>query len=135
MGTLLILGGRSDIGGELALRQCAGRPVVLAARGEHSMEDLSAKLLRAGATAVHTLSFDAADVTAHRAVVKRAAELAGADITTAVVAFGILGEQERAEHDEAHAFDIALIDYAAQVSMLTVLASVMREGRFRSPRT
>lgn len=128
MGALLILGGRSDIGGELALRQCAGRPVVLAARGEHGMEDLSSKLLRAGATAVHTLSFDAADVASHRAVVERAAELAGAEITTAVVAFGILGDQERAEHDEAHAFDIALIDYAAQVSMLTVLASVMREG-------
>ncbi len=51
-----------------------------------------------------------------------------AEITTAVVAFGILGDQERAEHDEAHAFDIALVDYAAQVSMLTVLADVMARG-------
>ena len=38
MGALLILGGRSDIGGEIARRLCAGRPVVLAARGERGMD-------------------------------------------------------------------------------------------------
>ncbi|WP_339016211.1 SDR family oxidoreductase [Corynebacterium hesseae] len=128
MGALLILGGRSDIGGELARRLCAGRPVVLAARGEHGMDELTSELLRNGATSVHTLSFDAADVSSHRAVIEQAATLAGEDITTAVVAFGILGDQEQAEHDEAHAFDIALVDYAAQVSMLTVLADVMKSG-------
>ncbi|OFN76345.1 MULTISPECIES: SDR family oxidoreductase [unclassified Corynebacterium] len=127
-GALLILGGRSDIGGELARRLCAGRPVVLAARGEHGMDELTTELLRRGAVSVHTLSFDAADVSSHRAVIEQAATLAGEDITTAVVAFGILGDQEQAEHDEAHAFDIALIDYAAQVSILTVLADVMKRG-------
>ncbi|OFK65448.1 SDR family oxidoreductase [Corynebacterium sp. HMSC076G08] len=127
-GALLILGGRSDIGGELARRLCEGRPVVLAARGEHGMDRLHSELLSSGATSVHTLSFDAAEVSSHRAVIEQAAALAGAEITTAVVAFGILGDQERAEHDEAHAFDIALVDYAAQVSMLTVLADVMTRG-------
>ncbi|WP_293771365.1 SDR family oxidoreductase [uncultured Corynebacterium sp.] len=126
-GALLILGGRSDIGGELAGLLCAGRPVVLAARGTHGMEELSARLRGAGATAVHTIDFDAADAASHRATVARATELAG-DITTAVVAFGILGDQARAEHDEAHALEIATIDYAAQVSMLTVLADVMTRG-------
>ena len=128
MGALLILGGRSDIGGELARRLCPGRTIVLAARGEHGMEELQQELSDAGATAVHTLSFDATDVEHHRDVVDRAAQLAGESITTAVVAFGILGDQERAERDEAHAFDIALVDYAAQVSMLTVLADVMSSG-------
>lgn len=128
MGALLILGGRSDIGGELARRLCHDRPVVLAARGEHGMEELQQELSAAGATAVHTLSFDATEVEGHRDVVERAAQLAGEPITTAVVAFGILGDQERAERDETHAFDIALVDYAAQVSMLTVLADFMRSG-------
>lgn len=127
-GALLILGGRSDIGGELARRLCEGRPVVLAARGEHGIDGLRSELLSRGATSVHTLSFDATDVSSHRAVIEQAAALAEAEITTAVVAFGILGDQERAEHDEAHAFDIALVDYAAQVSMLTVLADVMTRG-------
>lgn len=128
MGALLILGGRSDIGGELARRLCQSRPVVLAARGEHGMEELQQELSAAGATVVHTLSFDATEVEGHRDVVERAAQLAGESITTAVVAFGILGDQDRAERDEAHAFDIALVDYAAQVSMLTVLADVMHSG-------
>ena len=128
MGALLILGGRSDIGGELARRLCQSRPVVLAARGEHGMEELQQELSAAGATVVHTLSFDATEVEGHRDVVERAAQLAGESITTAVVAFGILGDQDRAERDEAHAFDIALVDYAAQVSMLTVLADVMSSG-------
>lgn len=128
MGALLTLGGRSDIGGEIARRLCAGRPVVLAARGERGMDKLTSELLRNGATSVHTLSFDATDVSSHRAVIEQAATLAGEDITTAVVAFGILGDQEQAEHDEAHAFDIALVDYATQVSMLTVLADVMKRG-------
>lgn len=128
MGALLILGGRSDIGGELARRLCQGRPVVLAARGEQGMETLIEELVHAGATAVHTLSFDAIQVDQHREVVAQAAQLAGEEITTAVVAFGILGDHNRAEHDEAHAFDIALVDYAAQVSMLTVLADVMTSG-------
>ena len=128
MGALLILGGRSDIGGELARRLCPHRPVVLAARGEQGMEALSEELAQAGATAVHTLSFDATQVDQHREVVAQAAQLAGEEITTAVVAFGILGDHNRAEHDEAHAFDIALVDYAAQVSMLTVLADVMTSG-------
>ncbi|WP_412100772.1 SDR family oxidoreductase [Corynebacterium aurimucosum] len=128
MGALLILGGRSDIGGELACRLCVGRPVVLAARGEHGMEKLRSKLMHDGARSVHTLSFDAADVSSHRSVIEQASALADEDITTAVVAFGILGDQERAEHDEAHAFDIALVDFAAQVSILTVLADVMTTG-------
>ena len=92
------------------------------------MEALSEELAQAGATAVHTLSFDATQVDQHREVVAQAAQLAGEEITTAVVAFGILGDHNRAEHDEAHAFDIALVDYAAQVSMLTVLADVMTSG-------
>ncbi|MDO5031600.1 SDR family oxidoreductase [Corynebacterium sp.] len=127
MGALLVLGGRSDIGGELALRLAPGRPVVLAARGGHGMEAITARLRSAGATEVHTLDFDARDVAKHRELVERAHSKAG-EITTAVVAFGILGEQERAERDEAHAYDIAVVDYAAQVSMLTVLADVMRRG-------
>ncbi|WP_347307016.1 SDR family oxidoreductase [Corynebacterium sp. SA-MJD20WY100] len=127
MGAVLILGGRSDIGGEIARLLALGRPVVLAARGSHGLEALQRELTARGATAVHIIDFDAADLAAHRCVVEQAVELAG-PVTTAVVAFGILGDQERAERDEAHAAEIATIDYAAQVSMLTVLSDVMESG-------
>ena len=47
-------------------------------------------------------------------------------IGTAVLAFGILGDQARAETDAAHAVAIVHTDYVAQVSLLTHLAAAMR---------
>ncbi|WP_306496286.1 SDR family oxidoreductase [Corynebacterium striatum] len=130
MAGVLILGGRSDIGGEIAQRLAPGNEIVLAARGTDGMDEHIKKLRAAGATAVHTLDFDATAVEQHRAVFRAARELCehSDGITTAVVAFGILGDQDRAERDEAHALDIALVDYGAQVSMLTVLADEMTRG-------
>ena len=125
-GTVLLLGGTSDIGGEVAERICPGRPVVLAARNTGALGDVDKRLRDAGATSVRSLEFDAADLASHRLLVERAAEQG--PITDAIVAFGILGDQARAEHDEEHATHIAVIDYAAQVSMLTVLADVMDRG-------
>ena len=127
MNALLLLGGHSDIGGELAARLCSGRPVVLAARRADSLDDVAARLRTAGATAVHTLDFEAADLASHRELVERAQELAGG-VSTAVLAFGILGDPARAETAEAHAAELATIDYTSQVSMLTVLADTMSHG-------
>ena len=126
-GAVLILGGRSDIGGELARRLCPGRPVVLAARGTHGMDKIVDDLRTLGATDIHKVDFDATAVDTHREVIIHAQQLVG-EITCAVVAFGILGEQDKAEHDEHHAVDIATVDYLAQVSMLTVLSDVMSRG-------
>ena len=126
-GAVLILGGRSDIGGELARRLCPGRPVVLAARGTHGMDKIVDDLRTLGATDIHKVEFDAAAVDTHRELITNARQLVG-EITCAVVAFGILGEQDKAEHDEHHAVDIATVDYLAQVSMLTVLSDVMSRG-------
>lgn len=125
-GTVLLLGATSDIGGEIAVRMCAGRKVVLAGRNPDRFGEVEKRLLGAGATQVKSLRFEATDLASHRRVVEDAS--ADGPITTAIVAFGILGDQERAEHDEVHAAEIATIDYAAQVSMLTVLADVMMEG-------
>lgn len=125
-GTLLLLGGTSDIGGEVAARLCAGRDVVLAGRRPGELGDIEKRMREAGAASVRSIEFDAVDLASHRFVVERAAE--SGPITTAIVAFGILGDQERAEHDEEHAAQIAMVDYTAQVSMLTVLASVMASG-------
>lgn len=126
-GAVLILGGRSDIGGELARRLCPGRPVVLAARGMHGMDKLVDDLRTLGATDIHEVDFDATAVDSHRELITNAQQLVG-EITCAVVAFGILGEQDKAEHDEHHAVDIATVDFLAQVSMLTVLSDVMSRG-------
>jgi short-subunit dehydrogenase len=49
-------------------------------------------------------------------------------IDVAVVAFGILGDQARAERDAAHAVAVVHTDYVAQVSVLTHLAAAMRQS-------
>lgn len=122
-GTVLLLGARSDIGGEIATRVCQGREVVIAARGGGGLDSVEKQLRNAGATAVRAVDFDATDLDAHRRIVRDAGE-----VTTAIVAFGILGDQERAERDETEAARIATVDYLAQVNMLTVLADEMHAG-------
>ncbi|QGU01987.1 putative oxidoreductase [Corynebacterium kalinowskii] len=117
--TVLILGATSDIGGEIAKILCPGRTVVMCARRPDAIPALPE------AKEVHVIPFEASDLTSHRLIVNEAAQFG--PITHAVVCFGILGSQERALSDEAHAAEIATIDYTAQVSMLTVLADVLRQ--------
>lgn len=49
-------------------------------------------------------------------------------IATAVLTFGVLGDQARAESDAGHAVAVVHTDYVAQVSLLTVLADSMRRA-------
>ena len=79
----------------------------------------------AGATKVHTREFDADDVASHGPLVASIVDEHG-PIDTAVLAFGILGDQARAEVDAAHAVAVVHTDYVAQVSVLTHLATAMR---------
>lgn len=122
---VVIFGGRSEIGLELAVRLAAGATVVLAARGSSRLGEQVAAVRAAGALAVHTVEFDADDLASHPKVVNTLVADYG-PIGTAVLAFGILGEQARAESDPAHAVAIVHTDYVAQVSLLTVLAAAMR---------
>ncbi|TFV59483.1 SDR family NAD(P)-dependent oxidoreductase [Mycobacterium sp. PS03-16] len=126
-GLVVVFGGRSEIGVEVAVRLAPGATVVLAARGADRLDAQVAAVTGAGATAVHTVEFDADDLTGHVPLVERLVAEHGL-IGTAVLAFGILGDQARAERDPAHAAAIVHTDYVAQVSLLTVLATVMREA-------
>jgi short-subunit dehydrogenase len=126
-GVIVIFGGRSEIGTEVAVRLAAGATVVLAARDPHRLLEQREALLAAGASAVHEVAFDADDVAAHGTLVDSLVAEHG-PIGTAVLAFGVLGDQDRAENDAAHAVHIVHTDYVAQVSLLTHLARVMREA-------
>ena len=130
-GTVVIFGGRSEIGVELACRLAPGATVVLAARRAHRLDAEVAAVRRAGAAAVHTSEFDADDVAGHGRLVAALVDEHG-PIGTAVLAFGVLGDQARAESDAAHAVAVVHTDYVAQVSLLTELAATMRSaGRGR----
>ena len=126
-GVVVVFGGRSEIGLELATRVEVGRVVVLAARGAERLGEECAAVAAAGATAVHAVEFDADDLASHGPLVEAIVAEHGR-IGTAVVAFGILGDQARAEVDPSHAAAIVHTDFTAQVSLLTVLAATMRSA-------
>jgi short-subunit dehydrogenase len=124
-GLIVIFGGRSEIGLELATRLASGATVLLAARRADKLDDEVAAVRAAGALAVYVREFDADDLASHGPLVESIVAELG-PIRTAVLAFGILGDQARAEKDPGHAAAIVHTDFVAQVSMLTVLANSMR---------
>ncbi|MFM9034452.1 MAG: SDR family NAD(P)-dependent oxidoreductase [Mycobacterium sp.] len=122
---VVIFGGRSEIGLELAARLAPGATVVLAARGADRLAGEVAAVRAAGAVAVHAVEFDADDLDSHGPMVDRLTGEFG-EIDVAVLAFGVLGDQSRAETDASHAAAIVHTDYVAQVGLLTHLAARMR---------
>jgi len=124
-GPVVIFGGRSEIGVELAARLAPGACVVLAARGADRLDEQVAAIRAAGASAVSTVEFDADDLGSHGPLIDRLVTEHGA-IGTAVLAFGVLGDQARAEADATHAVAVVHTDYVAQISLLTHLATAMR---------
>jgi len=132
-GTVLVLGGRSEIGIAVAQRlvSAGARTVVLAARRSGDLDEQEAELRAAGAEQVERVEFDADDLSRHRALLDEITARHGA-LDDVIVSFGILGDQARAEADAEHAVSIVHTDYVAHVSVLTHLANILREqGRER----
>ncbi|NLV79538.1 MAG: SDR family NAD(P)-dependent oxidoreductase [Rhodococcus sp.] len=126
-GTVVVFGGRSEIGVETAVRLAPGRTVVLAARRATDLDDEQRRVRAAGAVAVHRVEFDADALDTHSAVLDEVVGYGPIDV--AVLAFGILGDQARAEVDAVHATAIVHTDYVAQVALLTELARRLRAQR------
>ena len=123
--TIVILGGRSEIGIAVARRLAEGATVVLAARRSADLAAEVQAVRDAGAAAVDTVEFDADDLPAQRGVLDDVARRHG-PLDVVVVAFGILGDQARAERDAEHARAIVHTDYVAHVTVLTHLAEILR---------
>ncbi|MCU1682550.1 MAG: hypothetical protein JWQ81_3289 [Amycolatopsis sp.] len=126
-GTVVVLGGRSEIGLAVAERLVAAgtRKVVLAARRSDDLGDEESRLREAGAVEVVRVEFDADDLAAHDSVLAGLAADHG-PLDVVVTSFGVLGEQERAERDAEHAIQVVHTDYVAHVSVLTHLATLLR---------
>ncbi|HEY3261528.1 MAG TPA: decaprenylphospho-beta-D-erythro-pentofuranosid-2-ulose 2-reductase [Pseudonocardiaceae bacterium] len=114
--SLLILGGTSEIGLAVAERFAATRPlrVVLAARPSQRVDEAAARLRGLGCE-VSALAFDARAPLTHAEVVDKA--FADGDIDVTLVAFGVLGDQERAWTDLDAALELAEVNYTAAVSV------------------
>jgi decaprenylphospho-beta-D-erythro-pentofuranosid-2-ulose 2-reductase len=123
--SILLMGGTSEIGLAVVEAFASDRPlrVVLAARPSGRLNTARARLEKLGC-AVETLPFDAQAFDTHAEVVHKA--FAGGDIDVALVAFGVLGDNERAWTDVAAAVELAQVNYTAAVSVGVALADRMR---------
>ncbi|WP_132876632.1 SDR family NAD(P)-dependent oxidoreductase [Tamaricihabitans halophyticus] len=131
-GSIVVLGGRSEIGLAVARRliDAEHQTVVLAARprGEQRLADLDQQedmLRAAGAAEVVRVAFDADDLDTHAQVLTEIAEEHG-PIEVVVTAFGVLGDQARAERAAEHAIEVVHTDYVAHIAVLTRLANLLR---------
>ncbi|MFC7660917.1 decaprenylphospho-beta-D-erythro-pentofuranosid-2-ulose 2-reductase [Pseudonocardia benzenivorans] len=123
--SILLLGGTSEIGLAVVEAFASDRPmrVVLAARPPR-LDEARARLEGRGC-AVETVEFDATDLGSHADVVQKA--FAGGDVDVAVVAFGLLGDNEQAWTDAAHAVELAQVNYTAAVSVGVLVADRLKE--------
>ena len=122
---VVIFGGRSEIGLEVAKRLAPGATVLLVARRCGDLDQEVAAVRAAGATAVAVREFNADALESHRPLLDSIIDDFG-PIGTAVLAFGILGDQALAEKDPAHAAAILHTDFVAQASLLTALTTTMQ---------
>ena len=129
--SILLLGGTSEIGLAVVEAFASDRPmrVVLAARPSPRLDAARERVERLGC-AVETVPFDARELDTHSDVVRKAAT--GGDIDVAIVAFGILGDNEKAWTDVAAAVELAQVNYTAAVSVGVALADRMMEQRHGS---
>jgi decaprenylphospho-beta-D-erythro-pentofuranosid-2-ulose 2-reductase len=120
--SILLLGGTSEIGLATVEAFVSDRPlrVVLAGRPSSRLDEAKARLETRGC-AVETIPFDARE--ADTDVVSKA--FAGGDIDVALVAFGLLGDNERAWTDVATAVELAQVNYTAAVGVGVALGERM----------
>ena len=116
----VILGGTSDIARALVRRLAAARcrNVVLAGRDASGLERAADEARAAGATTVHTVPFEATDVAGAAGAVDRCFELAG-EVDLVVMAVGMLGQQDKDEHEPDRVAEIAAVNYAWPAAALT----------------
>lgn len=125
--TVLVLGGSSEIAGALLDRLVArrARRVVLAGRDIPAMEQVSSRLVAAGAQEVGVARFDAQDAASHPRLFDDVFRVLG-DVDLVVFAFGVLGDQAAALADPQAAASVAQVNYVATVSAGVEVARRLR---------
>jgi decaprenylphospho-beta-D-erythro-pentofuranosid-2-ulose 2-reductase len=123
--SVLLLGGTSDIA-LATVRAWArddGLRVLLAARPSDRRTTAAAELRGLGVEVVE-LDLDAEDTGSHPGLVRAAFETG--DVDVAIVAVGVLGDEERAWQELDLAVEHAMVNYVAPVSLGVCLAEAMR---------
>jgi decaprenylphospho-beta-D-erythro-pentofuranosid-2-ulose 2-reductase len=125
--SLLVLGGTSEIGAATAKRlvRDGARTVVLAARDPSRCRAVAEELRALGATRVELEEFDALAFDSHEDFVARVFDAHG-DLDAALVAWGVLGDQEQQKRDRAAAVRAVEANYTGVVSVSIPLVERMR---------
>lgn len=126
--SVLVLGGSSEIGVQIASKLSAPRKatVVLAGRNSEALKTAAEKVRSAGAGRVETMEFDASAPETHPGFVERVHEIVP-DLDVAVVAFGLLGDQETDAAGGDGAVKVATTNYVGTVSVSLPLANLMKK--------
>jgi decaprenylphospho-beta-D-erythro-pentofuranosid-2-ulose 2-reductase len=126
--SVLVLGGTSEIGVATARALVRGRArtVVLAARDPEACTGAADALLAEGADRVERVGFDAGDFASHEAFVSEVLSLVG-DVDLAVLAFGVLGDQEEAASNVERAVELIETNFTGAASVSIPLARRMVE--------
>lgn len=119
--SVLVLGGTSEIGVATARALVRGRArtVVLAARDPEACAEAASTLKADGADRVETVPFDAVDFPSHAAFMDAVFEEHG-DIDLALVAFGVLGEED-------DPVGVLSVNTVGSASVMTELARRMKQ--------
>lgn len=123
---ILLLGGTSEIGLAIVdeyLRHVRA-DVVLACRPGDPDADAAVARLAGHAGGVRVIDFDAADPGSHAAVLDAA--WADGDVDLAIVAFGVLGDQEELWQDHGKAVAAVDVNFTGAVSVGVLLGQRMR---------
>ncbi|MGB0102365.1 MAG: decaprenylphospho-beta-D-erythro-pentofuranosid-2-ulose 2-reductase [Nocardioides sp.] len=123
--TVLLLGGTSDIALATVRRwvRAGDVHVVLAARPGERRDAASIELTGLGAS-VEAVDLEATETDTHPGLIESVAP--GRDIDVALVAFGVLGDEEQAWQDHASAVHLATVNYTAPLSLGVCLAERLR---------
>ncbi len=127
--TCLLVGGTSEIGLAAVRALATGgrlRRVVLAGRNRATLEAAGDRLRDDLGVEVAAVEHDVRDTERAADVVATAVEWVG-DLDVAIVAAGVLGDQERYERDPSAAVDAALTNYVGPMAVALHVAARLRD--------
>ncbi|HYO51716.1 SDR family oxidoreductase [Archangium sp.] len=123
MKKVLVLGATSAIAqSTVRLLSARGASLYLVGRNTERLEAVAKDARTRGAARVETETLDLDDATQHEALVERAAAALGG-LDGALLAHGILGNQEAAQRSYAEAEKVLRTNFLSAVSLLTPLAN------------
>ena len=117
---IVVFGGRSEIGIELAARLAQRARIILAARGTGGLDETVQTLKAQGAAAVHTTQFDADDLPTHEHLLKEIASSHGPIGTAALSGQLVNAAISAAPGDPPTQFQNVLINLANFCALISV---------------